>query len=320
MKKILPGVFIFTLLSLSLFPQEYFVLKDEEDYLEKLTDNEVYFGIIRDIEYDNGLLYFLDFKYCKVIVVDFKSGKLKRTLFSRGQGPYELMNPMSLKVKNNKIFVLDQGFNGIKIVDLDGKPVNEFKTAGMVGRRNIDINDKDEIFVGEYNTPGKTYVSVYDLKGQKQRSIIKIAPGDKLPLQRIDYKIMLDQAGNILVLFVAPRELMKFNTKGEFTWEIKIKNKILDKWPNEDGVRVSSEGAINVRSSLFDMIRIKNNKILLGHIYGGCIIDENGKLTTLIESKSAHNIQMVEVIDDQLINVLVFGNYIYLYNIKEVLK
>jgi len=317
MKNIFLSLLLIILISIPQFPLENIDLKDGVDYLEKLTNNEVYFSLLRDMEYNNGVLYLLDSKYCKVFMVDFKSAKLKKTLFRKGQGPYELMIPMALKVKNNKVFILDQGYNGIKIVNINGSSVSEFKTVSTVGRRNFDVNQKDEIFVGEYNTNNKTYVSVYNLKGKKLRSIIKLDSDKKLDLQRIHYQIMLDNEDNILLLFPALRELKKFNPKGGLIWEIKIKNRLLDKCRNDDGIKVTDKGAINARLLIFDMCIFKNNNIVIGHAYGGSIYNENGILTTVLELKPEGMIFMVEIINNKILNSFFAGREMTIYNIKE---
>ncbi len=316
------------LVSWPLFPgnsEGSVVLKKEKDYLETLIDKEIFCKLIEDIEYDNGALYLLDSQLCRVFVVGLNTGKLIRTLFRRGQGPNELMMPMSLKVRDNKVFVLDQGFNGIKICDLEGKPLKEFKTRGMTGRRNIDVNDKNEIFVAEYNSQENTYVTAYTWQGEKIRSLVKIGPpGSKLDLQRSSYKIRIDGEGNILLLFPVLRELKKFSPTGDMVWETGIKNKVLDlKKEDDDGVKVTETGAMNTSISVFDFIVTKSNNIVVGHAYGGCIIDKNGKLTSLITFEPVGGLFLFEIAGDKIINGFgpkILNIYDLDKNLKEAFK
>jgi len=318
MKRITVITAVLFLLSLHLFPVETIVFKGT-DYLETLVRGGNYFKILQDIDYANGLLYILDIKLCKVIVVDFETGKRVRTIFTRGQGPNELMRPVNFAVKNNKVFVLDQGFNGIKIADINGNPVKEFKINGMVGERNLDVNEKDDIFVGEYNGSTKTYVSVYNMDGVRQRTLIKINPNEKFPLERIHYLIRLDNEGNIVILFNVLRELMKYNPHGELMWKCIIKNKFLDKAPKSE-VKSKRKGTINVRISVSYFEITKNNNILVGHAHGGSLFDQNGKLKFLITDDHKYGIGTFEIIGSKLINSLIFGGRILLYDTKEVIQ
>jgi hypothetical protein len=319
MKKIIAFTVVLCLLSLHLFPVETIVFKDSVDYLETLTKGGSYFRILKDIDYDNGYLYILDMRLCTVIVVDFDTGKRIRTIFTRGQGPNELMRPVNLKVKNNKVFVMDQGFNGIKIADVNGNPVREFRINGIVVERNLDVNDKGEIFVGEFDSITKTYVSVYNMDGVRQRTLIKINPGEKFPNERIHYLLRLDNQGNIVLLFNVLRELMKYSQNGELIWKRKIKNELLDK-AAKSGVKSRRKGAINVRIHVSSLQITKKNNILVGHAYGGSLFDQHGNLKYLITDDHNYGIDTFVLIDNKLINSLIFGEVILLYDTKEKIQ
>ena len=124
-------------------------LSDPLDYLELLVNNKVYPKYLCAVEHQGGFLYLLDRKICTVFKVNMKTGNLEKTIFSRGQGPAELMNPTSLKISNGRLYVQDRGFNGIKVAKLDGTFVTEFKVAGTFGDRNIEVNSKGEILVAK---------------------------------------------------------------------------------------------------------------------------------------------------------------------------
>ncbi|MCP5046728.1 MAG: hypothetical protein GY940_06125 [bacterium] len=303
--------------SVSLFPVTTIKLKGDDGYLEKLLDNNIYLKRIWDIDHENGNLYFLDRKYSKVFKVDFKTGKLIKTLFRRGQGPSELMIPASFKVKNNKVFVLDQGFNGIKIMDVNGKFVNEFKIRGMVGMRNLDVNDKGEIFVATYDSTAGTYISVYDMKGNLLRSLIKLGndTGKRLRLERIHYRVGLDNKGNIILLFLVTRELKKFDANGKLLWATKVNNKILEPFVGKDDVKAVS-GTIRTNWSVFDLNVMDNNHIMVGHANGGCLYNPEGVLTHLLLLDPLANLGLFDIVGDQLVNVLVWGRVIYVYDFK----
>lgn len=317
MKRALLIILMVVILSIDVLPVKKVILKKESDYLDKLLDNDVYFKKIEDVDNDGRYVYFLDEERAQVFQVEFESAKLVRTFFRRGQGPSELMTPASLRVRNHKIFVLDSGFNGIKIIGLDGKLVNEFKTKGMSGDRNFDVNEKNEIFLGEYHSLNGTYVSVYNLKGELLRSMCRVdKKKGKLPLERIHYFVRLDDKGNIVLLFSVTRELIKFNDRGDVLWKTKVFNDIIA--PYKDGfVKYGENNTVHTLQGIFGLTILKQNRILIGHVSGGCIYDENGKLTHALYPEIKQNIGHFTLIDSKLINVLVFGNIIDLIQFKE---
>ena len=322
MKNIFTFLCLVFFLIIVVYPVEKITIKNVTDYFEKLIENGVYFKHIQDVDYDNGSLYLLDAKLGKVLVVDFKTGKLIKTLFNRGQGPNELMIARSLKVKNNKVFVHDSGFNGIKIADMQGNPIKEFKTRGITGIRNIDVNDKNEIFIGEYNSQTKTYVSVYDMNGSKKRSFIQINPeeDDKIPLERIHYKLKVDHEGNIVILFNVLMELKKFNAKGDLIWECKIENELLKTAPKSK-VEIKKSGAMHTKMFVYNLDISPDKNVIVGTAGGVNIFDGGGKLLKVITPEPPNNfIYIFKIIDNKILNILHAGKIIKIFDIKEETK
>jgi len=323
MKNIFTFLCVVLILITGIYPEEIIKLKNETDYLEKLVENGIYFKHIQDADYDNGALYLLDISLGNVIVVDFKTGKLIKTLFRRGQGPNELMLPRSIKVKNNKVFVYDEGFNGIKIADLQGNLIKEFKIRGIVGMRNIDVNDRDEIFVGEYNSQTKTYISVYDINGANKRWFIQIDPkaNDKLPLERIHYKFKVDDEGNILILFNVLKELKKFSAKGELIWERIIKNEMLGMIKQKAKVEFTKKGAMHTSMFVFNLEITPDKNVLVGSVGGVNIYDSGGKLLKVITPEPPNNfIYIFKIIGNELLDISPAGKIIKTFDIKEEIK
>jgi hypothetical protein len=172
-----------SLLMISVFGYsvETIVLKGGIDFEKQLSVNEIFLRNCRDFDMapDKDLIYFMDSTYCHIFKVDMKTGKLLKTISSRGQGPSELMSPVSMTAKNNMLVVLDRGFGGIKIFAPDGKLINEFRVNNyIIGNRSIDVNDKNEIYLGVVDFNDNSMVSVYDMHGKKKRSLIRYK-GDK---------------------------------------------------------------------------------------------------------------------------------------------
>jgi len=318
MKKYVLILFVLLVLSSGLFAVDITALKTDTDYMEQLLANEVFMRYVVDADYSDGSLYFLESKLSMVFRVDFKSAKLIRTYFRRGQGPRELAQPVKLEVKNGKIFVLDRGFSGVKVVDLEGKPVNEFKLPGYTATRNLAVNNKDEIFVGEYDSQGKTFVSVYNLKGERIRTLAKNeAEETALPLNKRQYMIRLDADGNVYILFNLLRELKKYNSKGNLVWKVNISNDILNSFLKKDFAGRKKDGTYRTKYCVFNFILTANNNILVGHCGGGSLFDNNGSLKKLITADGNHSLDTFIHIDSKILNVLALGKLINIYNLKE---
>lgn len=294
-----------------------------KDYVEKLVDNEIFAKEIRDVEFDNGSLYLLERHFSTVFRINLDTGKLEKTYFKRGQGPNEIQDGRALKIKNGKIFVLDNGFGGLKIVGLDGKPVNEFKTiTSGAAMRNFDVSDKDEIFVAEYDSKTQTYVSVYNMEGKRLNALITIpSDSDRSFLQRYHYMIRLDNQGNIVLLFNVLKELKKFNGKGELIWQTKLKNRLLDKYSKNDKISIDKKrGTINTTLSVFDFNVTEGNNILVGHSGGASLLDSAGVLKKLVTFEPPSMLFLFEIIDRRIMEIGLFGSKIFLYNMEEKIK
>ncbi len=324
------------LLSGSSSAVEKIIFKDGVNFEQKLSDNNVFFKNCSDFEILplNNIGFFLDEEYGMIFKVELSSGKLLKTISSKGQGPGELHIPISLRVRNNMIFVLDNGFNGIKIFELEGKFVNSFRIGStLFGNRNIYVNEKNEIFVGKINALANTMVSVYDLQGKELESLIRYQKDNKTDntresLMRKLYLINLDSKGNIYILYYIFRKLIKYNRKGEMLWETEIKNEILDKYPKDDYANID-EKKYNIRQYIFNLDVTNSDEIVVGHAGGGCVFTTDGKMKKLIllsekigDNNEYHfsNLHTFKIRGNMLMNLLVFGKMIYNYQYKEDFK
>lgn len=336
MKRIILILVCFLLSTVASHAQEKIIFKDGVNFEQKLSDNDIFFKNCSDFEIlpGNNMGYFLDQEYGMIFKVELSSGKLLKTISSKGQGPGELHIPISLRVRNNMIFVLDKGFNGIKIFDLEGKFINSFRiNSRLFGRRNIYVNEKNEIFVGKIDTLANTMVSVYDLKGKELGSLIRYQKDNKRDntresLTRKVYLINLDSKGNIYILYYILRKLAKYNRKGDILWETDIKNEILEKFPKDD--HVNTDGKIyTMRWYISNMDITKSDEIVVGHAGGGCVFTGDGKMKKLIQlsekigDKNEYHFLKLDIFkirENMLMNVLFFGNAIYSYQYKDNVK
>ncbi len=316
--------------------EDKIIFKDGVNFEQKLSDNDVFFKNCVDFEILplNNLGYFLDEEYGMIFKVELSSGKLLKTISSRGQGPGELHLPASLRVKNNMIFVLDNGFNGIQIFDQEGKFINSFRIRStFFGDRNLYVNEKNEIFVGKINTLANTMVAVYDLQGKELESLIQYQKDGKKDntresLMRKAFLISLDSKGNIYILYYILRKLSKYTRKGEMLWETEIKNEILDKFSADDYFNIDKK-KYTMRQSVFSLDITSRDEIVVGHAGGGCVFTSEGKMKKLIllnerigDNNEYHflNLHTFKIRGNMLMNLSVFGKIIYQYQYKEDFK
>ena len=336
MKIIILIMFCVLLLNGASHAEEKIIFKDGVNFEKKLSDNNVFFKNCVDFEILplNNVGFFLDKEYGVIFKIELSSGKLLKTISSKGQGPGELHLPISLCVRNNMIFVLDKGFNGIQIFDLEGKFVNSFRIQStLFGSRNIYVNEKNEIFVGKINTLSNTMVTVYDLKGKELESMIQFQKDGKKDntresLMRKAYLINLDSKGNIFILYYILRKLAKYNRKGDILWETYIKNEILDTFPKDDYANRDGK-KYTMKNYIFNLDITSRDEIVVGHAGGGCVFTPDGKMEELIllnekigDNNEYHflNLHTFKIRGNMLMNLLVFGNIIYNYQYKEEVK
>ncbi len=310
---------VFMVLGGFLSAVERIQLSNPVEFGKMLDKNNVFLKMCLSFDAADGYFYFLDSKFGTVFKVEEKTGKLVKTISSKGQGPFELQNATALRVKNNKIFVLDGGFNGIKIFDTEGNNLNEIKLNVVISWRSIDVNDKEEIFLGRVDTEKKTLVSVFNAKGENLRSIVPVKKlkKDNQLSPHWYYNIRLDKSGNIYVLFYLLRKLAKYSSKGSLIWEKPIKNEILDRYPNNDRVWRGFENTVRLRISVFNLDTTPGNNVVISHIGGGCMFSGNGELKKLITLDNGFSLNRVKLLKDRLINLTLFGERISIYHYKE---
>jgi hypothetical protein len=68
---------------------------------------------------DKNYLYIPDSRYSQIFVFDDK-GKFVRTMGQKGEGPRDLLNPLSISIYRDTMYIYESG-KGIKVWDLTGK-------------------------------------------------------------------------------------------------------------------------------------------------------------------------------------------------------
>jgi hypothetical protein len=302
-----------------MFPVMKVNLEPAKNYAHQLEKNNVFLKACRSFDIDDKHIYFLDTHLCTIFKVEFESGKLVKVISSRGQGPSEIQYSRFIRVKNNKIFVLDSGFNGLKIFSTDGDLLKELKLDLVVGSSSIDVNDKDEIFIGRFDKNNKNLVSVFNLDGQPIKQLIHASKIDNVSsLKQIIFRLKLDEKGNIYILFNLLRKLAKYDANGTLLWESSIDNSLLRQFPNNDRVaRIRGSKNISVRKSIFNLDLTPKNNIVVGHAGGGAMFSPSGKLVSVLHYNEPLNLSVFKIKNGNLINCLLFGEIIYISSFKE---
>lgn len=318
-------LFFFLLLILAIsglnFAVQTIELTNPEKFARKLTRNNVFLKFCDFFDVDGDFYYFLDRHFSVVFKVKKDTGELVKTISSKGQGPRELQDAVYMRLRNNKLFILDRGFNGIKIFDTAGNIINEFKLDVVVGERSMDVNGKEEIFLGRADSDTNSMVQVFDINGKKLRSLIPLK--EIKGIAKLDktwyYTIRLDKDGNIYVLYYLDRKLEKYDKEGKLLWEKPIKNKLLDQYPDDTKVKGGSKGQVYTNNQrVFGIDVTPNGNVIVAHAGGGCVFAGDGKLINLLTTPNEEwTLYQFKVFDDKLMNVTSFGQLVYIYHYKE---
>ncbi len=294
------NLIIFLLLLVSnLFPVETITLKKEDNLSEQLVKNEIFVQHIFGFDFEDEDLYIVDSKYGTILKVNMKTGKLIKTISSKGQGPGELEMPVQIIVKNNKLYVLDAGWRGIKVFDKDGKYISSFHVSlpffFFFGRisESFAVNEKEQVFVANPDMKEHTLVTVYDGKNGKKicslinENLTKIKDR-KRAFEEINYGVRLDKEDNIYLLYPLRRRIKKFTPSGKLLWDKLIENEFIKKEIKKRGkeeVVIIKGRNIKVKDPLIHGFEVTENGTVFISQWGGCgcILDKDGKLLALIK-------------------------------------
>ncbi len=250
-----------------------------EDVLE--ADN-IYYKFIKGFTKDKkGSIYLLTKSPTHVFKIDSENFKLIRTISGEGQGPGELEMPVSMAVVNNKLFVYDFGFRGVKIFDVtDGKCIREFKcaTEGLHPNNlnSMAVNAKEEIFIKNINKKHKTGITIYNSEGGVVKNILSISNAD--PVENLkgfayctEFEVMGDDTEDIFVLHRLQATLTKLNRRGEVLW---VKDLSYISTPNKNG-KAAFSGYNDKRGTQISLrppllgFTVSDKQVLISDRWGG---------------------------------------------------
>jgi len=280
-------------LSIEVFSHEIINLEKGVKLGEKLDENGIYVNGLYSFDFDDSYIYLPDSRYGTIIKADLRTGKLVKTISSKGQGPAELERPFFLLEKNGKIYVYDAGYNGIKIFDKDGNYINSFRTlmpeVVLFLPIVFAVNDKEEVFISAPDLRENKLVTVYDGKtGKKIRSMIrenfKVKEGSLEYLKNCTYRIKIDREGNLYLLFPYKYLIRKYNKNGEILWEDRIKEEFHRDFKRKFGETKTGFKTFTLNTFISSFDVYENGVIFL--VYkggGGSVLDKNGNVFSLFK-------------------------------------
>lgn len=270
---------------------------DEEDIidLEKTFDkNEVFFKSAGGIETDGlGNLYYLATERAIILKLDLKTFKLVQTISSKGQGPGQLNYPFCMRIKDAKIFVWDMGFGGIKIFDLDGTIIKEFRfytlSSIVFGLYNaIDFSTKKQIYARHIDGKNGRMISVFDLNGKLLRQLIPMKidreKNTKQWFLESYFNFILDSRDNILMLQNKKGVLKKYNSDGNLIWESDLYADLPKNVRVRKKFKVNKSKGVSISYSqdFVSLCLLNDDKIFVSGVKIGLVYDKFGKLMCLI--------------------------------------
>jgi DNA-binding beta-propeller fold protein YncE len=293
-------------LSIDIFPYEIINLERGFNLGQKMEENGVYVKSFHSLDFDGSYIYIPDYRYGTIIKADIKTGKLVKTISSKGQGPAELERPECLVVKNGKIYVYNGGYGGIKIFDKEGEYINSFRTLSSISpfilSTIFDVNEKEEIFVAAHDFKDNKLVTIYDGKtGRKISSIISgnIPTNDVIEFKKSIYSIRVDKEDNIYLLYPLKNLIKKYNRKGELIWEKEVEDELIKSAPH------NYLYSFDVNENGFVFIAYHKGK-------GGCIIDKNGKTCLLF--KGIVESPFIRVKNNRIVYSAPFLHFLFMTN------
>lgn len=310
----------FLSLTIAVFPQEKVILKESEatDISKMMESHQIFIANIRDICFDEfGSIYILDNRSGNVVRVELSTGALVNRISSLGQGPAELMAPVTVRVRNKKVFVLNGGNNGIKVFSVDGGYLGEFKIKSVP--RCMDVDNNERIYVSETDQWSNPTITVYDIHGKKLFTLFtlqltKEVLSDKGKLtKRILFDIKMDHEGNVIILHKMLRELRKVSPTGVLLWEKKIENSMLKPYSKNERTETNAQGQTSGTFLVTSFDIDQENNIVIGHVGGGCVYSPKGELKSLIEvqpnapNEKPPSIRMPRIYKDKIIILRIDG-------------
>jgi hypothetical protein len=161
------GIVLFSFLMNGLTADDAKILTKIGAYPQK--DSDYYFKGLTDLAISGDILYELDNSACKAVKFAFDGRNIifLKEIGRPGQGPGDLMLPMSLAITKNGIAVFDDA--GISFFSADGSFQDRFKTIPTIRDRFTYLDD--EIYIKKFQTSDHHLIEVRSRTGSLLRTV-----------------------------------------------------------------------------------------------------------------------------------------------------
>lgn len=212
--------FIFTIILLSCgrskpYQIEYFTVVDTLSTISG-SQTSYFFEPKAPIFNNDGSKAFLsDVGHHRIIRYSYNM-KFVKEFGKKGQGPNEFIDAHELKIKNNKLYVYDNGNNKMSIFDLTGELLKSFRVPCIL--RSFSVNSKGHIFG---TSPSETgIVKVFSEEGEQLNSFGELIKDSDLYLSRIlsESIIEIDDKDNVYLILMQSPYMRKYTDNGDLIW------------------------------------------------------------------------------------------------------
>lgn len=315
MKKKTCVMFIILTFVAILFSVDIIKISPEFPLNQVLEKQDLPIAFVTDFDFEDDFLYILDGKRGVVLKVEIRSGELFSTISSKGQGPGELENASEIHINNNRMYIFDEGFMGIKVFALNGVFKNSFKLSSRLLPRIqrkafFAVTDNKKLLISDPDPKTDTLISEYDAEsGVRIRSFIKgnlsVLKDRKSILEMTMFGIRMDRDHNIYILFYLTNRIKKYSIQGELIWDERIENEFLEKdrkANKKTGVVIEGRN-MSFRPQILGFDVTPNGSVIIGHFGadgGGCILGQDGKLLNMIRGGGIQN-RMIQIRKNRIV-------------------
>lgn len=130
-----------------------------------------------DIDIRGDELFISDIKAHQILVLDISTGEILRRIGEKGRMEGQLFHPTSIKIFENKIFIVDSTNNRVSIFDLNGNYIDSLGSIGdrpgnFVRAKGIDIDKQGRIYVID-----SAFQNVQIFNKEKKLLLYMLGPG-----------------------------------------------------------------------------------------------------------------------------------------------
>jgi len=223
---------------------------------DKSDDENQLFRFPQDVKIGpNNLVYIVDSGNNRIQVFD-RQGHFKRTIGRRGQGPGDLLSPMSIAFDSrDNIIIADYDNHRIQTFDPQGNSLSTFKTpVGLPGFAAVTKGNDIAVYCQSKSFQTRSILSLYSRDGRFIKDIGKHNDGAKTPLEHESLYIAPDKSGHWIVAFFAVPYYQVCSPGGDafltVTYSVPFKTPVIQRTGSKDQFKIEGKRKDRVASGL----------------------------------------------------------------------